>query len=126
MSHSKSLEQGEVWLVELGQTRGAEMEKTRPAIVLSDDNTGVLPLRVVVPLTHWQSKFEESPWLIKIPLTPESGLDQISAADTFQIRSISEERFRQSLGRISMDQVQQITQGLMQILGLHPVNEKPL
>ena len=49
MSHSKSLEQGEVWLVELGQTRGAEMEKTRPAIVLSDDNTGVLPLRVVVP-----------------------------------------------------------------------------
>ena len=94
------------------------MQKTRPVVVLTDDKTGVLPLRVVVPLTHWQDKFKEAPWLIRIESTPEDGLDQTSAADTFQVRSISEERFYQRLGKISAPQLQHISESLQQVLGL--------
>jgi mRNA interferase MazF len=118
MSHLKSLQRGEIWLVDLGENQGAEMEKTRPVVVLTDDNTGVLPLRVVVPLTHWQDKFKEAPWLIRIEPTPEDGLDQISAADTFQVRSLSEERFYQKLGKMSSAQLQHISQSLKEVLGL--------
>ncbi len=42
---------GEVWWVSLDPTRGAEMQKTRPAVVLSSNRLGRLPLRLVVPLT---------------------------------------------------------------------------
>lgn len=123
MSHLKSLQRGEVWLVDLGENLGAEMEKTRPVVVLTDDNTGVLPLRVVVPLTHWQNKFKEAPWLIKLESTPEDGLDQTSAADTFQVRSLSEERFYQRLGKLSPHQLQRISQSLQKVLGINVKNE---
>ena len=40
---------GEVWLINLDPTMGAEIRKTRPAVIVSSDAVGVLPLRVVVP-----------------------------------------------------------------------------
>ena len=118
MNHLKSLKRGEIWLVDLGHTRGAEIEKTRPAVIMTDDDIGVLPLRVVVPLTHWQDNFTEGEWLIKISSTPEDGLDQTSAADTFQVRSVSEERTHRRIGTLSEHQVTKITEGLIRVLGL--------
>ena len=43
---------GEVWLINLDATVGAEIRKTRPAVIVSADAIGVLPLRVVVPLAE--------------------------------------------------------------------------
>lgn len=34
---------GEIWRVELNPTRGAEMQKTRPVIVLSPAGVGAVP-----------------------------------------------------------------------------------
>ena len=31
---------------------GAEIRKTRPAVIVSDDAVGVLPFKVIVPLTE--------------------------------------------------------------------------
>lgn len=42
---------GEVWLVNLNPTIGAEMQKTRPAVIVNDDAIGILPLKVIVPVT---------------------------------------------------------------------------
>nr|WP_310487775.1 type II toxin-antitoxin system PemK/MazF family toxin [Chamaesiphon sp. VAR_69_metabat_338] len=39
---------GEIWLVNLDPTVGAEIQKTRPAIVISSDYIGKLPLKLVV------------------------------------------------------------------------------
>ena len=36
---------GEIWRADLEPTRGDEINKTRPVVVLSDDNVGVLELR---------------------------------------------------------------------------------
>jgi mRNA-degrading endonuclease toxin of MazEF toxin-antitoxin module len=44
---------GEIWLVNLDPTVGAEIQKTRPAIVISSDYIGKLPLKLVVPITDW-------------------------------------------------------------------------
>ena len=40
---------GEVWRLNLDPTIGAEMRKTRPVVIVSADEIGLLPLKVVVP-----------------------------------------------------------------------------
>src|SRR5579864_3093026 len=46
---------GEIWLNDFDPAVGAEIQKIRPAVVISMDNIGRLPLRMVVPVTDWKS-----------------------------------------------------------------------
>ena len=48
---------GEIWSINLDPTIGAEIKKTRPAVIVSEDAIGVLPLRVIVPLTDWKDRY---------------------------------------------------------------------
>jgi mRNA interferase MazF len=89
-----------VWLIELDPARGHEMRKTRPAVVISSDAIGVLDLRVVVPLTEWQPAFAVYPWMVRIDPTPANGLTKPSAADGFQVKSVSIGRLRTKLGAV--------------------------
>jgi len=41
---------GEIWLVNLEPTLGAEIRKTRPVVVISSNAIGVLPIRLVAPI----------------------------------------------------------------------------
>ena len=43
---------GEVWLVNLDPTIGTEISKKRPCIIVNDNGIGILPLKVIVPITH--------------------------------------------------------------------------
>ena len=45
------MKRNEIWLVNLDPTIGAEIQKTRPAIIVNDDALGLLPLRITVPIT---------------------------------------------------------------------------
>ena len=45
---------GEIWLLNLDPTVGAEIQKTRPGIIVSDNSIGILPLKVIVPVTDWK------------------------------------------------------------------------
>jgi mRNA interferase MazF len=45
------MKQGEIWLINLDPAFGTEIKKTRPAIIVSDDSLGKLPLKVIVPIT---------------------------------------------------------------------------
>lgn len=58
------MKQGEVYLINLDPTIGAEIKKTRPAIIVNDDALGKLPLRVIVPLTDWKDKYKVAPWMV--------------------------------------------------------------
>ncbi len=57
---------GEVWLLNLNPTIGAEIRKTRPVIIVNDDEIGVLPLKVIVPVTDWKDRYEEVVWMTKL------------------------------------------------------------
>ena len=57
------MKQGEIWLINLDSTVGAEIKKTRPAIIVNDNALGILPLKIIVPVTD--SVLDE----IKIGLT---------------------------------------------------------
>ena len=106
----------EIWLINLDPTIGAEIKKTRPAIIVSHDNIGILPLRVIVPITNWQERYATAPWLIKIEPTTLNGLQKTSCADTFQVRSVAQQRFLKKLGELSEIEMEAITKGLAVVL----------
>ncbi len=49
------MKRGEIWLINLDPTVGSEIRKTRPAVLVQDDAIGILPLRVIVPITDYIS-----------------------------------------------------------------------
>ncbi|MER3432676.1 MAG: PemK family transcriptional regulator [Leptolyngbya sp. ERB_1_1] len=91
---------GEIWVVDLNPTRGQEIQKARPAIVISRDLFEQIPLRIIVSITSWQPKFEYRPFMVRISASAETGLLNESASNTLQVRSISIERFSRCLGRV--------------------------
>src|SRR5947208_2596762 len=109
---------GEIWLVNLDPTMGDEMRKFRPAVVMSRDALGTLALRVVVPVTAWQDRFADCDWLVRLEPDASNGLEKVSAADTFQVRSISCRRFVRLLGRLSSSDQGLIVEGLRIVLDL--------
>ena len=87
------MKQGEIWLIDLDPTRGAEIQKTRPAIIVNDNALGKLPLKVIVPITDWKDHYTVDPWMVKIIPTTRNGISKDSAADCFQVRSLSQDKF---------------------------------
>lgn len=112
------MKQGEIWLINLDPTVGAEIKKTRPAIIVNDDSLGKLPLKVIVPITDWKGKFEIAPWMIKIEPNSRNGLTKISSADCFQVRSVSQERFVKRLGNVPKATTEEIKIGLSKVLSI--------
>ena len=110
-----TVRQGEIWLVDLDPTVGDEIRKTRPAIVVSRDELGTLGLRVVVPITAWQDRFQASGWLIRIDPNAENNLAKPSTADTFQVRSVSTRRFVRRLGQLNDADFQRVRTALSDV-----------
>lgn len=110
------MKRGEVWLVNLDPTVGAEIRKTRPAVIVSHDALSILPLRIIVPLTTWQDSFKIADWHVKIKAGQENGLERDSSADTFQVRSVSEKRLVRKLGALSNSEMEQVALGLRLVL----------
>ncbi len=94
------MKQNEIWLINLDPTIGAEIRKTRPAIIVNDDALGKLPLKVIVPLTDWKEHYHIAPWMVKIEPDGKNRLNKTSAADCFQVRSVSKARFVKKIGSI--------------------------
>ena len=87
------MKQGEIWEINLSPTVGAEIKKKRPAVIVNDDAIGILPRKVIVPITAWKNRYRGALWMVRIEPDRENKLSKLSAIDTFQIRSISTQRF---------------------------------
>lgn len=96
-----NIRRGELWLVSLDPTVGAEIRKTRPVVVVSSDAVGVLPIKLVAPLTEWKDYFERKIWLVKVSPDSKNGLAKPSAVDALQLRGVDKQRFVKKLGVVS-------------------------
>jgi len=112
------MKRGEVWRVNLDPTVGPEIQKSRPCVIVNRDVLARLPLKIIVPLTAWRMEFEKAAWHVRVDASAENGLSKDSSADTFQVRSISEERLVEKLGEISAPVMDAIGEGLRLSLGL--------
>jgi len=111
------MKQGEIWLIDLDPTVGAEINKTRPAVIINDDQLGRLPLKIIAPITDWKDHYSVAPWMIAIDPSDQNGLIKKSSIDCFQIRSISKSRLIKRIGHITYSEILQIQEGIIKVIG---------
>ncbi len=112
------MKQGEIWLINLDPAVGAEIKKTRPAVIVNHDSLGKLPLRVIVPVTEWKDRLLIAPWMVKLEPDAKNGIAKTSSLDCFQVRSVSENRFIKKLGEINEAAGEQIKIALARVLSI--------
>lgn len=111
-----SIRRGEVWLVNFDPTIGSEIKKQRPAIVISSDGVGKLPLKLIAPITGWQESFENNLWQVKLEVTATNGLSKTSAVDALQLRGMDIARFIKRLGSLDLDEMKAITEAIVLVV----------
>jgi len=89
----KDVNRFEIWLVQLDPTRGSEIKKKRPCVVISPDEMSVLKTAIVAPMT---SKGFSYPTRIQYTFQDKKGLILLD-----QMRAVDKSRLIQKLGVIS-------------------------
>ena len=104
--------QGEIWRVNFDPTLGAEIRKTRPALVVSADDVGRLPLCIVVPITNWDTAYANFPWFVQLLPDATNGLSKSSGVDAFQVKSVARVRIQTQLGKVTARQFTQVIRAI--------------
>jgi mRNA interferase MazF len=107
---------GEIWLVNFDPTVGAEIRKVRPAVVISSDAAGKLPIKLVAPITDWKPYFAQNFWHVKIEPETATGIAKASAIDSLQLRGIDLQRFIRKLGNIPETTMLEIMAAILAII----------
>jgi mRNA interferase MazF len=107
-----NITQGEIWVIRLNPTIGAELKKERPVIVMSSDETGILPIKLIAPVTAWKDSFRGRFWLVQISATEQTGLTKSSAVDVLQMRGVDTSRFVRKLGVLEAESLDDIRDAL--------------
>lgn len=108
-------------------TTGDEIYKTRPAVVMNIPASWNLQLVIVVPITKWQNRFQTNNyfWMVKILADATNQLLNDSAANTFQIKSVSTQRFTQKIGVLTTQQMDLIAATIAFCIGYNPPKSPP-
>jgi mRNA interferase MazF len=116
MTSSNSPRRGEVWLVNFDPTIGTEIRKIRPAVVISSNNIGILPIKLVAPITDWKDWYVGNLWHIKLNPNADNGLSKDSSVDTLQLRGVDTQRFIRKLGSLSPDELNSIVIAIVTVI----------
>jgi mRNA interferase MazF len=106
---------GEIVTVSLGPTRGSEVNKTRPAVIVSNDAANGTATRLgrgvvtIVPVTS--SVARVYPFQVLLP-AGVTGLPHDSKAQAEEVRCVSVERIGKSVGQLPAQLVAQLDQAL--------------
>jgi mRNA interferase MazF len=109
---------GEIWDINLDPTIGQEIQKRRPAVVISSDAVGKLRVKLVVPITGWSASFVDNIWHVRLVPNQVNGLAKESAADALQTRCVAFERFVSRRGRVAKSELEEIVQALGAVVEL--------
>ncbi len=109
---------GEIWLVQFSPQVGSELGSPHPALVVSRDDVGALPLRIVVPITSWQQRFSTVPWMPELKANATNGLKNRSVADCFQTGSFDVGRFMARWGEVDSQTLDHVTQIIAEVIGV--------
>ena len=119
-------QRGEIWDVDFDPTdsiRSEEIEKTRPAVVVSETEFVHIGLMIVVPITESKERYKTDPRFINLPMTKENGLSKNSEADSAQVKSVSVlQRFKRKRGEVTPEQLKEIVTGVALCIGYQEIN----
>ncbi len=115
------MRRGEIRLVDLEPTRGAEANKRRPAVIVSNDGANLTAQRLgrgvvtVVPITSNTSKVFPFQVLLH---AADTGLGLDSKAQAEQVRSVDVERVGSLIGVVPLGLISHIDEALRLHLAL--------
>jgi mRNA interferase MazF len=115
------MRRGDIVWVDLDPVKGAEANKRRPAVVVSNDGANATAQRLgrgvvtVVPVTSNVARVY--PFQVRLP-AKRTGLSRASKAQAEQVRSVSVGRIGEVIGRLPGDLIEALDNALRVHLGL--------
>jgi mRNA interferase MazF len=108
---------GEIYLVSFDPTIGAEIQKTRPALIIQNDvSNQYSPITIVAAIT---SQIDEKLYPTEVLLqTNEGGLKVPSVVLLNQVRSIDRQRLIKRLGKLTPSKMEQVDRAIHISFGL--------
>ena len=109
---------GEIYLVEFDPSRGHEIQKTRPAVIIQNDiGNRYSSVTIVAAVT---SKISPTPYPVEVGVAPSkgNGLTLPSAINLGQIRSVDRQRLTKRLGALDAATMRKVDEALKISLGL--------
>ena len=116
---TNNLKQSEIWLVNLSPTIGAEITKTRPCVIVSSNEIGILPLKVIAPITDYKAHYDSVPWMVVLSPDGINNLSKKSVVDLFQLRSVSQKRLIRNVGKLTEEEFQRILEAIKIVFGIY-------
>lgn len=94
-----NIERGDLLLIEFDPTKGSEIQKTRPGIVVSNDVANAYSrILMIVPVT---SQKIDKIYPHEVLLPASQGLKKVSKANVAQMRAMDKSRIKSKLGHVS-------------------------
>lgn len=105
------VERGQIWLVNLDPTRGSELKKTRPCVIISPfEMHSKLRTVIIAPMTTGN---KHAPYRIPINFEGEKGLILLD-----QIRAIDKLRLVKLMGTLNYSTLQETSEILQEVFSL--------
>jgi len=108
------MEKSEIRLVEIPTAGGHEQSGMRPAIVLSEVESGIV---IIIPFTS-NPQALRFPHTIDVNPSVENGLNSRSIALVFQMRAIDKRRIKNKIGTIEGKTMEKIDEMIKEMLHL--------
>jgi mRNA interferase MazF len=106
---------GEIRWVKLNPTVGAEVQKTRPCLIVQNDIMNQYGLLTIV--MPFRSGSKEAPYVVNIKPTVANGLDKERFIDVAQIRAVDHRRVLDLVGVLEQEYWESIRAALNIVMG---------
>ena len=116
ITSSLSPKRGDIWLTNFDPTVGVEIRKIRPAIIVSSDGVGKLPIKLIVPITDWKEYYEDNIWHVRINPDNTNNLIKISAIDVLQLRSVDVQRLLRKIGDCPLSIMEEVAAAIAAVI----------
>jgi mRNA interferase MazF len=108
------MKQGDIFWADLEPTIGQEQRGSRPVVIISGNALNKkLRIRIVCPLS---SQIKHLKGCVIVKKNKINNLETDSEVIPFQVRAISTGRLRTKMGEITAEQLEQIRNGLFEML----------
>ena len=108
------LNRGDICLINFDPSKGGEIVKLRPAIIMSDtEENSILDTCIVIPLS---TVIERDTLPYRYTITKREHLQQNSDACIYEIRALSKTRIKKKLSSLSKKEIEIIQEAICSIL----------